>query len=219
MTRAELSRLAGVSKPAVTQAIKRGLLFLTNGEIDANHPKTKAYLSQASGRRIAATQEKKARTPTKPSEPMTQKSAEKPRPSELSAPKTPEPKARSERRDKPKTSEGETFEEAQLREKIERADKLALENRQKRGELIQVSLVHSFLSRLYAIDTSQFLTRGDRIAATCAGAARAAASDDEASVRVNDLLTSDAYTEQAFKKKLIQDFLKSQKMKDDITHG
>lgn len=202
--------MAGVSLPAVSQAVKRKKLNKTGKGIETEDPLTIAYLSQASGRRRSATAQKASRPPP---------------PANPEAPKQPPavPTSERERKKPPSDDPGdeseETYEEAQLREKIERADKLALENMEKRGELIKRSVVHTFISRLYAVDTTHFLTRGDRMAASIVGKVRSLPGDDEATIKVNDLLTEDAYKEQDHKKKLIRDFLRALKMPDDITTG
>jgi predicted transcriptional regulator len=201
----EIATLAGVSLPAVSQAVKRKKLKKTGKGIETEDDLTKTYLSQASGRRRSE-KVKKGITSLSLSEHGQSKST-------VSVPTS---EHGQEYGSKP-SFQDETYEEAALREKIERADKLALENMEKRGELIKRATVHTFISRLYAIDTAQFLTRGDRMAPILVGKVRSIESDDEATIKVNDLLTDDAYKEQDHKKKLVRDFLRVLKMPDDIT--
>ena len=194
--------MAGVSRAAVSAAISRGKL---RKPIDTNDELTRLYLKLVPARRMSPGGKKKGKEEQNAS-PSHGGKKKKGIP-DVSIPAGP---PRSEK-------SGETLEEANRRKTIETADKLQLANQEKRRELIHSSLLHSFLAKLYTIDTAQFLTRGDRIAAEVAGAARSAASDEEATIRVNDRLTEDAYQEQAHKKQLMRDFLKRMKIPDDIT--
>lgn len=206
VSQGEVARIAGVTAMAISKAVKEGRLDRVPEGIDLKAQKTIDY--------IAAHKKSPALVGKKKGSKKHELSRSEQKRLEIQIAAAARPPAAG-----PSEINGETFNLANLRDKIASAHLKEQKLAQQRGQLIQRSLIHAFLSKLYAVDTAQFLTRGDRMAAIVSGAARSAASDDEATINVNKLLSDDSYREQEQKKDMIREFLRSMKIEDDVTNA
>ena len=152
MTQADFARAAGVSRAAIAQAISRGRLHKdASGGIDENAAESVAYLSTVKRQRRQAHREK----PENP--PLRIVTSER------------EPRPRRERRPREAgvnvdaDHSGESYSDAERRDKIAAADlkeqKLAIT----RGDLLPREQVKLVLSKVYAVIRAQVKTLGERI--------------------------------------------------------
>jgi len=138
-----------VSRQAVNKAIKGGLIILHGtgraAYIDMACPMTKAYIKNASVNRHRG---KSTKPRSKPAPASTKKKAPEP------VPDSPEAIASVEA-----FTDKQTVERRKLMEQIE---KLELENRETRKELIGRKFVQRFMDQLYAVHNGQLKTHGLR---------------------------------------------------------
>lgn len=146
---AKFAKKLNVSRQAVNKAIKTGLIILHgNGRaayIDMACPMTQAYIKNASVNRHRG---KDTKPQGKPAPVATKKKAPDP------APPSPEAQASVDA-----YNDKQVIERRKLMEQIE---KLELENRETRKELITRKLVQAFMNELLSIHNGQLKTHGLR---------------------------------------------------------
>lgn len=88
---------------------------------------------------------------------------------------------------------------------LEAWEKTKIENAKKKGELIDRKLVQKFVSKLYAIDTNEFLTSSGKIANLVAGICDV--NDDGKIVELKNEIETELYKTLAHIKRVMDDFL------------
>jgi hypothetical protein len=210
LTASELGRLVGVSRQAVADAKRKGLISPNReGLFDIMSVDLEQWIKKRPYQRVQAARKtaREASSPfpaeivgsAKPSEEM--EDTELDEMEEL----TPNARHRSARG----SSKGDpSYAESERKLKAAQADFWSTRAAEKRGEYIPKPIVEAFFNKLYAIEQSQFLVRGDRMAANLVAIVRSA-TDNEAELAVNRALTEDAYKEQSYKKAELEKFLHS----------
>jgi hypothetical protein len=225
---ADLGRLVGVSRQAVSDARRKGIIKTgPDGLFDILDQDVEQWLKKLPFQRRASAHKKDREALTPSASEVLAKAAEDPpatagaralvgdtRASALQDGEL-DPNARN-RSARGSTRSDPSYAESERKLKAAQADFWDTRAKERRGEFISRAMVETFISKLWAIDTAQFLTRADRIGASLAAMARSAASDDEATIEINDALTQDAYQEQRAKKREMNDFLKSIKSSRSI---
>ena len=166
MTRKELADLAGVTKGAITQAVDAGRIAVNpDGSIDESHPKTQSFLTAPKRQRRQALEAKSPTTAPKPakSKPIAPPPPKKPAEIQPTVPTTAPQNTR--RKSATESEGGESYNEAERRKMIAAADLGELKTKQLRGELVEREDVRRVFFQTQAIDASQILTLGQRIAA------------------------------------------------------
>jgi len=189
MTLADFARKSNVSRAAITQLIKRGRLRKNaDGGIDEDDELAREYITTVKRQRRQALRKKERESPKREV------------PAKVT-PKKPAVKTARERRvDNSDETEGESFTEAERRDKIAAANlkeqKLAIT----RGELLPRDQVKLILSRVYAVHRAQLKTLSERmgpeIAAVLGAEDRALVVQsmiDEDTTKVLEQIKSDLY--------------------------
>ena len=152
----EFAKKLGVKRQAVNNAVRKGLL-VKHGEgraayIDMACPMTQAYIKNASVNRHRGKSSGGTRTPreprSKPDKAPPKKKAPEPAP--------PSPEA---------IASADAYNDKQLIERrklMEQIEKLELDNRETRKELISRKPVQAFIDKLYAVHNGQLKTHGLR---------------------------------------------------------
>jgi hypothetical protein len=231
LTGAELGRLIGISRQAVAEAKRKGAIHTNaKGLFDLLDLDIEEWLKKLPFQRTAAAH-KKDREAINPSAASVLERATKNPPVTAGARTIVDAAKAAAREDaeleerkasaRYRSSHGSTrgdpsYADSERKLKAAQADFWETRAKERRGEYIPRHVVELFIQKLWSIDSSQFLTRGDRIADQLAAMARSAESDSKASLQINDALTRDAYQEQGAKKRDMTDFLKQIKSKHSI---
>jgi len=206
LTATELAHLVGVSRQAIADAKRRGALAPdAQGLYDITSSTVERFISKLPHQRRAA--QRKALHASERQDEKAPESAIASEPERPRARNTEQLGGESE----------ESYTSAERRLKIAQANLADARYREKIGTLIPRDLVSVFLNRLWQIDSSEFVTRGDRMADMLAAISRSADDDGTASLEINRLLTEDAYAEQRRKKEMLHKYLKSIKSGLDDT--
>ena len=214
MTRADLHRLTGVSKPGITQAVESGRLNVDeHGQIDPDDPLTIAYINEPRRQRamhgsklakkIEVVKEAKTKAMPRPRGPKPKPIAAGPvftPPSPTS--KTQQPKASWKNQP---SGEGESYNEAEKRKMIAAADGQELKNKKALGELVERADVQSVFFQLQAVDSKQILPIGQRTAAEIA--AVFGVDDSTKVLQAQELIDIETKRALAQSKKLMDDWL------------
>ncbi len=152
LTQAQLAKKLGISVPAVSQATKRGRAVRNSeGQYDLADPVNSDYAKNSRRQRRSA---------------IRKKAGERDHPIDASgAPPAARGKTsrRSRRVEDPDETEGESFNEAERRDKVAAANLKEQKLEITRGELLPRSQVKLVLSKIYAVHRAQFKTLGERI--------------------------------------------------------
>jgi hypothetical protein len=95
---------------------------------------------------------------------------------------------------------------------IEAWEEKRLSNAQKRGDLVERSLLEGFISKLYAIDTNEFIASAGKISHTVAGLC--GVNEDSKILEIENAVQAELYKTLAHIKHLMDDFLKG--LKKDV---
>jgi hypothetical protein len=203
---ADLGRVIGVSRQAVGEAKRKGMIH-TNAEglFDLLDPDIDQWLKKLPFQRTAAAhkRDREAASPAtaeNPPEIVDLQDGELDRNARNRS-------ARGSTRDDP------SFATSERKLKAAQASYWECRAKERRGDLLPKVLVETFLNKLYVIDQSMFLSRGDRMAADIVAMVHNASDDASAELQVNKALMEDACSEQRSKKRQLEDFLESIKAK------
>jgi hypothetical protein len=220
LTGAQLGRLVGVTRGAVADAKRKGTISPNReGLYDIMDTNIEQWIQKRPYQRTAAAHKRDREATPEPSSPAasstvesTAESPQSPPPSRAAAAQDgelEERKANARYRSSRGSTRGDpSYAESERKLKAYQAMYWETRAKEKRGDYIARHVVELFIQKLWSIDSSMFLTRGDRIADQLAAIARSASSDGEAALKINNELTKDAYREQASKKREMSDFLK-----------
>ena len=226
VTASELGRLVGVSRQAVADAKRKEIISPNReGLFDIMDPEIEQWIHQRPIQRTTAAR-KKAREASSPSAPevLERVANNPPKTTGARALAAAQDGAEIEEIEKPNvryrgergSSGGDpSYASSERKLKAAQAEVWQCRAQERRGELLPKVLVEAFLNKLYAIDQSQWLCRGDRIAAQIVAIVHSASDDGSAELEVNRALTEDAYSEQRSKKRELENFLESIKSKLD----
>lgn len=192
--------MKGVSRQAIGDAVKHGLLALVDGKIDLDAQATQDYLSYEprqfalGGRSV----EKIIAPPPKIEKPVKVVKSKRVEPERK--PRTLAPRTRDD------GGELGVLRGDLDKEKIqEQIIQLRIKNDQQRHRLIDRSLIERLLGRMSAIDNAQFLQYGDKLAPEIAGICKV--TDPAVEAKIRERLQAEAYDTLAHIQRLIDEFL------------
>lgn len=224
--KSELARLAGVSAPAISKAVKeRRIPTLPDGMIDADNALIQKYIAinrDAKGNNNAYLNGKKNTGKKKPS-PEPEKRSDRSRSLNPKAPLD-APKAKKKNgqlvstfqiqpRAIPKTASGYTdldsldsydLDEAKLKAQIK---KLEVETKIKEGQYVDRSTVEAFVGSIWAIDSSEWTQLGNKVASEVLAIARSCKNDSDAEKQITEHINKTVYASLSHVKSLLNDWL------------
>ena len=201
VSQGELARRIGVSKMAISKAVTAGKLTRTAEGIDLNAQRTIDYIAHAKRQRKEGKRQHRR---------AVAKSAAK---TKQKSPPSPSGREKATRRSRDEGSvggelelNGETYSEADLRDKIGAANLKEQKLKQDRGELVERSDVKLVFARVYTIITSQIKTMSEKLGPDIAAAL---GLTEDRIPRVQELMSIDVLRALAQIKKDFNAFLDS----------
>lgn len=167
--KSEFSRIAGVTRAAVTKAVRSGALIEEDGGIDITHPQNAAYLSSNRDKRpnVGNGKEKKDR------------------PKPQRAPREPKPMKPKPRQYRPVSSNGGMLkEEADVLRIQAQTANLQLKYAERLKVLVLRKDVEQVFQSLYAVAVNYFLVLGDRLSPVLASLC--GVNDQETVIKMKD---------------------------------
>ncbi len=156
MTKADFAREANVTPAAISIALKAGRIHAEpDGSINPRAKDNAAYLTTAKRQRRAARPRAGGKSGGKASQRHTRSGGHRTSRGKKKA-EVPEGGG-------PLEIDGETYAMAELRKMVEQANKEELNNKVRRGELVERSDVKRVFSRVYAVIASQIKTLGEKL--------------------------------------------------------
>lgn len=164
MNQTDFAKKIGVTRQAINKAIRTGML-IKHGEgraayIDLGCPVTKAYMKASADHR-AGVQQPKPKAP-------------KPKPRGKTEPPPPSPDQKESppaaATNMPSVNAFLDKQEAERLKKLQEIEKLTLQNRARRNELIERDAVQEFIQGMHEIDNGQWKTLGLKISSDVAAA-------------------------------------------------
>jgi len=181
-SQAEFARSLGVSRAAISKAAKQGRVILdAQGRVNLIDPRTIDYRDRLSENREHPPRPRKTSVTAIPISP----------PSPLS-----------------QSPESIDYNDSKARKAKSDADKAELTVEIMRGKYILRDLVHKYNARLFAVDSVEITSIGDRKAAEVAAVARRASTMEEAELLVNKLMTEESWRTIRHIKRIMDDFEK-----------
>lgn len=206
LTASELGRLVGVSRQAVAEARRKEIIKPnTEGLFDILDPDIEQWIAKRPYQRVQAVR-KTARDAQGAAAATSEDATDEKDLDELDALEERKASARY-RSTRGSSKDDPSYAESERKLKAAQASYWEDRAAKARGDLISRDLVDAFLNKLWQIDQSHFITRGDRISASIVALVRSTTGDAEAEIAVNRVLTDDAYEEQRFKKGEIEKYL------------
>jgi hypothetical protein len=212
ITQANFAKFVGVSKAAISKAIKRGMLELNeNRKIDLENRKTKIYVQSRADKNSAA--QKKAETDAKVGQAVAIEKLKNSRKDELRDQENAEslgnyaggsvPGAEQTRTKDLRFMEKLELDEEEKRLKIQ---KLEISNAKDRADLIDRNFVERFVSVLYSIDVNEFMQFSAKLTPRiCQGIFKC--DDPEKMMAVNKLLDDEGWKTLQHIQRRVNDFL------------
>ena len=225
----ELARLAGVSAPAITKAVKeRRIPTLPDGTIDADNALIQKYIAinrEAKGNNNAYLNGKKNTGKKKPAQDSTvsEKRSDRSRSLNPKAPQNAPPAKKkngqlvstfqSQPRAIPKTASGFSdfdnmdsydLDEAKLKAQIK---KLEVETKIKEGQYVDRSTVEAFIGSIWSIDSSEWTQLGNKISSEVLAIARANPNDGDAEKLITECINQTVYASLSHVKSILNAWL------------
>lgn len=238
--KSELARLAGVSNPAISKAIKERRIPTTpDGLIDADNAIIKKYIAinrEAKGNNNAYLNGKKHKSDSVSAADKSDKQKTKPSDRSRSLnPKAPKDAPPAEKKNGqlistysiqpraiPKTHAGYTdldaldsydLDEAKLKAQIK---KLEVETKIKEGQYVDRSTVEAFIGAIWSIDSSEWTQLGNKVAADLVAIVHATPNTSDAEKRVTEHINKTVYASLSHVKSILNDWLgKSHNINED----
>ena len=194
VSKAEFARLAGVSTPAISKAIKDERIVIFGkgrlAKIDALHPINLQYINSIEDHPTAGGK-KSSSVPNKPG---------------------PAPLPPIEVEDLTKLLDSDNLgalskQSADRLKTIAQIKQIQINTEKLRNDLIPRVLVQRIISRLYTIDVNEFRTLGPNLAPEIA--ALASIDDSETIIKIEAIVEKEVYNILRHVKRLMDDFLKS----------
>ena len=229
ITKSELARLAGVSAPAISKAVKeRRIPTLPDGRIDADNAIIQKYVAinrEAKGNNNAYlngkknTGKKKSDAPTVSAPPRSERSRQLNSKVPQDAPPAKKKKGQLvstysiQPRAIPKTASGYTdldsldsydLDEAKLKAQIK---KLEVETKIKEGQYVDRSTVEAFIGSIWSIDSSEWTQLGNKIASEVLAIARANTNDGDAEKQITECINQTVYASLSHVKSILNAWL------------
>lgn len=217
MSKAEFARLAKVSKPAVSIALRKGRITAErDGSMNPQRPENAAYLTTRKRQRRQSSPGpgggKRAPAKQKPSRSERRRKPTKGKPRQHIA-----RSAGGRKKQRAQIAEsgpqkgalqidGETFHMADLRHTIAKANKAEQEIAIRRGELVERRDVHNFMARLYQVHASQLKTYAEKIGPDVAAAFKLT---DAETPRIQEIAGTDMLRVLSQIKREMNDYLES----------
>lgn len=160
LTRERFAELCGVTRQAISLAVKQERIHLTRRRIDPDHPTNRHYKQQSRNRRrqpapISGAPASPIGTELPPGDPAVAKTLNTP--PRLSSSQT-------EMKNLDPEADATVYRnQIDVAKALEQMKGLQIKNEKERNELISRNLVKQFFSELYSVETTEFMTMAERM--------------------------------------------------------
>lgn len=206
VSQASVARGLQLSRPAIGEAVKRGVLRKINGYIDLDCELTQLYVSKVEERKGIKFVHPELNKPKSANKKRNRVPAEVPKPTQLA-----QINSTSSRLGDPtldRSPDEIVLDRAEL-ERLKIAEsviKMRTETMAKRGELVSRDTVKTVFAKLAAVDTSELHPLGDSVSGDMAAAY--GRDDNESRVKAKAIIDKRVFRAMKHRLRIMQDFLK-----------